>query len=375
MLLPGLSATAGPRPPRELTFVIDTSGSMAGTAIAQARAALLLALERLAPGDRFNVIELNSRSRALFAVPLPVDPATIGRARSFVQGLRADGGTEMREALALAFAAPPAPGVVRQVVFLTDGAVGNEDELLRLIRDRLGERRLFTVGIGGAPNSHFMAKAAQFGRGSSTSIGDLAEVQTKMSALFRKLESPVLTDIAISWPAGSEAWPAQVPDLYAGEPIVATAALPALAGEIVVTGTHAGAAWQARLPLAGHGDAQGVGALWARARIDALMDRQREGAEPDAIRAEVVRVALAHHLVSRYTSLVAVDVTPSAPAGMPARRSAVAGNLPEGQVHEAIFGGLPQTATPASLGTLLGIAALLLAAALARATRRAGVGC
>jgi Ca-activated chloride channel family protein len=362
MLMPSLPDAGVPRVAREVTFVVDTSGSMNGSPIVQAKAALALALDRLRPGDRFNVVEFNSRARALFAVPMPVDPATLGRARSFVNSLRADGGTEMREALALALAPrESAPGLVRQVVFLTDGAVGNEDELFRLIRERLGERRLFTVGIGSAPNGHFMRKAAQFGRGTHTTIGDVGEVQVRMGELFRRLESPVLTDVAIDWPAGSEAWPAQVPDLHAGEPIVATASLPALDGEIVVRGRFAGRPWSARLPLSAAGGHDGVHALWARGKIEALADAQVGGANPDDVRAEIVRVALAHHLVSRHTSLVAVDATPSMPAGTDVLRTAIPGNLPHGQEYEANFGGLPQTATPAMQHIAIALAALSVA--------------
>ena len=360
MLVPSLPDAGAPRTAREVTFVIDTSGSMQGSSIVQAKAALALALERLQPGDRFNVIEFNARARALFAVPMPVDPATLGRARSFVHSLRADGGTEMREALALALAPrEAASGLLRQVVFLTDGAVGNEDELFRLIRERLGERRLFTVGIGAAPNGHFMRKAAQFGRGTHTTISDVGDVQARMGELFRKLESPVLTDIAIDWPAGSEAWPDQVPDLHAGEPIVATASLPALDGEIVVRGRYAGRPWSARLPLSAAGGHDGVHALWARGRIEALTDAQVAGANADDVRAEIVKVALAHHLVSRHTSLVAVDVTPTMPAGTDVLRTAVPGNLPHGHEYEAIFGGLPQTATTSAWHLVMAFAALL----------------
>jgi Ca-activated chloride channel family protein len=362
MLMPALPDVGMPRTAREVTFVIDTSGSMNGSSIVQAKAALALALDRLQPGDRFNVIEFNSRARALFAVPMPVDPATLGRARSFVNSLRADGGTEMREALALALAPrEAASGLLRQVVFLTDGAVGNEDELFRLIRERLGDRRLFTVGIGAAPNGHFMRKAAQFGRGTHTTIGDVNEVQARMGELFRKLESPVLTEVTIDWPAGSEAGPGQVPDLHAGEPIVATASLPALDGEIVVRGRFAGRPWSARLPLSTTGGHDGVHALWARGKIEALADAQAAGANPDDVRAEIVKVALAHHLVSRHTSLVAVDVTPTMPAGVEAVRTAIPVKLPHGPEYEAIFGGLPQTATPSALHLAIAVAALVAA--------------
>jgi Ca-activated chloride channel family protein len=372
MLMPSLPDPAAPRPAREVTYVVDTSGSMAGSSIVQAKAALLLALDRLQPGDRFNVIEFNSRARALFASPVPVDPATLGRARSFVSALRADGGTEMREALALALApGATAPDLVRQVVFLTDGAVGNEEELFALIRERLGGRRLFTIGIGSAPNGHFMRKAAQFGRGTHTSIRDVNEVQARMGELFRKLERPVLTDVAIDWPAGAEAWPRALPDLHAGEPIVAAASLPSLDGEVVVRGRFAGAPWSTRLPLSVTGGHEGVHALWARAKIEALADAQAAGASPDEIRAEIVKVALAHHLVSKHTSLVAIDATPTMPPGVDAVRTAVPGNLPHGQEYEAIFGDLPQTATPAGRHLALACAALLAALMLIALRRRA----
>ena len=370
MLMPNVPDASAPRTPREVTYIIDTSGSMQGTSMLQAKAALMYALDRLAPGDRFNVIEFNSHARPLFDAPMPVDVATIGRARTFVSGLKANGGTEMREALALALRPPRVEGFVRQVIFLTDGAVGNESELFALIRERLDDRRLFTVGIGSAPNSHFMAKAAAFGRGTFTFIGDTNEVQEKMAALIRKLESPVLTDIVVGWASGAEAWPKQVPDLYAGEPVVVTAVLPWSDGELVVSGRHAGQAWRTMLPLSGNGSATGVGVLWARAKIEALSDAQVAGADADDIRAEIVRVALAHHIVSRHTSLVAVDVTPTMPSGTNMKTTAVPGNLPHGQSFEAIFGGLPQTATTSKRDLLTSLAALLVAVILFAWSRR-----
>jgi hypothetical protein len=260
-------------------------------------------------------------------------------------------------------------------VFLTDGAVGNEDALFALIRARLGDRRLYTIGIGPAPNAWFMQKAAQEGRGTYTYIGDVRETAAKMTALFRKLESPVLTDLAVEWPTAAEAWPARLPDLFAGEPLSMTVALPAAArsGEVVVRGRLDGAPWSARLPLAGAVPQAGVGALWGRAKIDSLMDAMRHGAPEDATRAEVVRVALAHRLVSRYTSLVAVDVTPSAPPGSTAVASRVALPLPEGLSHESILG-VPQTATPMPALLAGGTAALLASLVLLWLLRRGARG-
>jgi Ca-activated chloride channel homolog len=138
---------------------------------------------------------------------------------------------------------------------------------------------------------------------------------------------------------------------------------------VVVRGLLDGAPWSARLPLAGAVPQAGVGALWGRAKIDALLDAMRHGAPEDATRAEVVRVALEHRLVSRYTSLVAVDVTPTAPAGTVPLAGRVALPLPEGLVHDAILG-VPQTATPMPALLAGGAAAVLAALGLFGILRR-----
>jgi Ca-activated chloride channel family protein len=369
---PAASATAA-RMPREVTYIVDTSGSMEGVSIIQAREALLMALDRLQAGDSFNVIEFNSISAALFPAPVPLDAQTLRSAKNFVAGLRARGGTEMLPALKAALAGARESTMMRQVVFLTDGAVGNEDEILRLVGEQVSDRRLFTVGIGPAPNTFFMTRAAQFGRGTFTYIGDVREVKEKMTALFRKLENPALTDIAVDWPAGADVWPRVVPDLYAGEPVVVSAQFNADAGSgnIAVSGRQGGASWGMVLPAGTSAGAPGVGVLWARAKIDALMDAGRRGAPEPEIRTAVIDVALTHHLVSKFTSLVAVDVTPTRPAGVAASTAAIPGNIPEGLTG---FDQLPRTATPAPLLLAMGAVALLLAAMLAWRMRGAGVG-
>jgi len=359
-LPPSAPAADGPRSPREITYIIDTSGSMEGVSMTQAREGLSMALERLQPGDRFNVIEFNSVSTPLFRAPMPVDPATLQQARQFVSRLLARGGTEMLPALKLALDVDTPATMLRQVVFLTDGSVGNEDEILKLIHDRIGDRRLFTVGIGPAPNTFFMTRAAQFGRGTFTYIGDVREVKAKMTALFRKLEQPALTDITVDWPAGADVWPKVIPDLYAGEPVVVTAQynVNAVSGNVALAGRRGGTMWGTMLPVTDQVPHAGVGVLWARAKISALMDAGRQGAPEADIRAAVLDVALTHHLVSKYTSLVAVDVTPTRPVGVNGVTSAIPGNVPEGLTG---FDRLPRTATSMELQLLLG--ALLLAAA------------
>ncbi len=227
MVMPPSPAQAVASLPREAIFIIDTSGSMQGQSMNQAKEALQLALNRLKPGDRFNVIQFNSVTDKLFPDAVPAEAQNLARAREYVSRLYATGGTEMLPALRAALNGKANPGLVRQVLFLTDGAVGNEQQLFEFIKTNLGDSRLFTVGIGSAPNSHFMSKAAEFGRGTFTYIGNISEVKEKMTALFAKVESPVLANLAIRWPAGQqvEMWPKRVPDLYAGEPLIVSARL------------------------------------------------------------------------------------------------------------------------------------------------------
>jgi Ca-activated chloride channel family protein len=355
------------RLPRETILIVDTSGSMQGAPLKQAKLALEYALGTLRPGDRFNILEFNSYTIALFANAMPVTADTLDDARHWIGELRARGGTEMAPALERALDGVDTPGYLRQVVFMTDGAVGNEDALFALIARKLGGSRLFTVGIGSAPNTHFMAKAAQFGRGSFTHIGDPREVQQKMVELFAKIETPVLRDVSIRWPDGTpvETFPARVPDLYLGEPVLVAAAVRAPASTVIVSGMRGNQPWSVALTPAAKSDAAGVGALWAREKIAALMDEIVRGGDAGQLRAHVVKVALEHHLVSAYTSLVAVDVTPTNMSA-DARTAIVTTALPQGW---QAGGTLPQTATGATLQWMSGLVALLLGTLLAAAAR------
>ena len=160
--------------PRELILVIDTSGSMQGDSIRQARAALDLALSSLRPIDRFNVIQFNSNTDSLFDQAVPATPGDVALAREWVGKLVANGGTEMLMALRTALRGSPPPGYVRQVVFATDGAVNDAAGLYQTIDQDLGQSRLFPIGIGSAPNAQFIARAATSGRGSSIVIRNSA---------------------------------------------------------------------------------------------------------------------------------------------------------------------------------------------------------
>ncbi|MEQ9639545.1 MAG: marine proteobacterial sortase target protein [Alphaproteobacteria bacterium] len=394
--------------PREVVFVIDTSGSMSGGSMDQAKAALQVAMTDLGPDDRFNLISFNNEPTALFADARPVNQRTLDLAARFIAGLDAEGGTEMAKALLLALPRGQATDRLRQVVFITDGAVGNETELFELVETRRQASRVFTVGIGSAPNSHFMRGAASAGRGTFTHIGELAEVEAEMRRLLHKLKHPVLTDLAVTvdGEAPAEAFPWPLPDLYAGEPVALALRLPDGVSRIEVSGRHGDTPWRQEIALADAEAGQGLARLWARERIAALEAARLTGMPGESVDQAVLKTALDYGLVSRLTSLVAIDVTPARPDGTDVHSRNVPLDLPAGWNWDKVFGepmappqrkamratyrvqlaatkaalvdaepkpaaaptapgqqaiALPRTATPAQLHQLAALAALLLA--------------
>ena len=357
--------------PRELLLVLDQSGSMQGASMQQAQAAIDAALTALRPGDRFNLLRFNHQSEALFTESVDVAPAQVALARHWIAGLSAHGGTEMADALQRALTLPPANGYLRQVVLITDAAVGDEQRLLALIERQRGEARLFTVGIGSAPNDYFIRKAAELGRGSFEMIRDIQTVQPRMQALLSRIDRPLMQDLSVSWPGSVEAYPRDLPDLYAGEPLQLLAALPGVYDQssapaaIGVKGLGNGLQWNDQLTLQARSYPMpmGIGRLWARAKLEALQDEARRGGDSQSIREQSLALALAHGIVSRYTSLVAVERRPIRPSEQALAATTIANADPAGGLAMA------QGATPAR--SLLGMALSLglIGAALLRASR------
>ena len=344
--------------PREVIFVIDTSGSMGGSSLKQAKAALSLALTRLTPQDSFNLIQFNSNTHSLYPTARLASGSRIHEAQRYLKGLKASGGTEMQTALAQALAQGPNEEPshrLRQIIFMTDGLVGNEEALFATVQRDLEDRRLFTVGIGSAPNGYFMRKAAQFGKGTFTFIGTTKDIQNKMDRLFLKLEHPALTDITIQSEDSTikNLLPNPLPDLYLGEPLTVALRTSSLPSSITISGKQANTRWETTQSLADAKPRSGITVNWARQKISQLMDLTTQQQDHAEIRQSIVDLALEHHLVSRYTSLVAVDVTPVRPDLHQLHTHAFKTNLPHGMQHESIFG-WPQTATPATLYLILG---------------------
>ncbi len=359
---------------RDVTYIIDTSGSMYGESLRQAKAALQLAISRLRTFDKFNIIEFDSNTNQLFSDSRLATSKNAFIAKNFVNRLTADGGTEMKPALLAAFNSKSDNEYIRQIIFLTDGSVANEAELFHVIKTNLGNSRLFTIAIGSSPNSHFMTKAANFGRGTYTYIGKVAEVREKMSALFSKLEKPVMQKLNVKWPNDSvaEIWPKRLPDLYAGEPLMFTARLNKHKNVIkdntlLITGQRNQQTWQVELPLNNSQENSGVAVLWARNKIASIMDAIRDFRDNSTLnivndlKQKIINIALAHHLVSKYTSLVAVDTTPSRPIFEGLKVASVTNSVSRGSVTKKVLqGSYAQTATSGQLHLIIGLMLLLL---------------
>lgn len=332
--------------PRDIVFIIDTSGSMGGTSITQAKAALSSAIDKLTTTDRFNIIEFNSNYNTLFNDWSPANSESTSYAKHWINQLQANGGTEMLPALSAALNHSTNNERLQQVVFITDGAVGNESALFSHIHKHLGDFRLFTVGIGSAPNSHFMTQAAEFGRGSFTFIGDIQEVAGGMTELFQQLNSVSHTQISINWGAQSEQYPERISDLYYGQPILVTAKLNQLQ-QVNITG-HSTTAWSQTIDINTKANESGISALWARQKIKSLeMQGVKGNLDEEALKNSILEVALKHQLMSRFTSFIAIEETPSKPVEVATKTTAIPNAVAKGQNLQTMH--YPKTATWAGL--------------------------
>jgi Ca-activated chloride channel family protein len=336
MLVPPIPGSeAGLGLPTETLFIIDVSGSMAGPSIQQAREAVLASLDRLRPEDRFNILKFNDENEPFREQFQQAEPTALAEARRWVHGLHANGGTMIHPALlrGLRMMGDSRSAHAQRIVFLTDGAVGNEQEVLRSIASSLGETRLHTIGIGQAPNAYLMRKMALLGRGMCEFVSDSREAGDRVEAFFARLDRPVMTDI--DWTAEGlrieEAHPRRLADLHAGQPLFLSARLEGdgSTGTLSLRGyTRAGPIGMETSIDESTLLGSGIALRWARAKVGSLMDSLHEGADPRGVRAEVVEVGLAFNLVTAYTSLVAVDDRPSA-LGVP-QEMRIASALPRG---------------------------------------------
>jgi len=336
---PPATAAAADIAPREMVFVVDTSSSMAGEPLAKAKDVVRRALGALAPDDTFQIIRFDDRAGALGPLPIANRPRNVDLALAWLDGLEAGGGTDMTTGITAALDFPHDPARLRIVAFLTDGYIGDEDDVLALVGKRLGASRLFSFGVGSAVNRYLLEEMARIGRGAVHVVRPGEDTRAATAKFHDRIARPLLTDVRIDW-AGLDVVdqvPAAIPDLFMGQPLVVSARY-GRPGSATVT-VHANKAGQPvtfPLPvsLPERDDTRPeIGSVWARARIAelsrALLRAGGDQAEGDRLRELITTIALHHKLMSAYTSFVAVDTT-RVTAGGPAKSVAVPVEVPQG---------------------------------------------
>lgn len=302
--------------PRELVFVLDTSGSMSGAPIQASKRFMDRALRTMRPGDTFRVLQFSDSARTLSEEALPYTPENLSWALRYVGGLEVGGGTQMEAGLRAALEPPVGEGRVRLVVFLTDGYIGNDAEILTLVEALRGEARLFSFGIGSSVNRWLLEEMARVGRGVARVVTDEERADAEADRLAARLAAPYLTDVRIDWGAApvTASSPGQLPDLFLGEPLRVLARYSGSGRfPVVVRGRLHGEPVELVVELALPEDSDGGRALplvWARAQVEDRMARYLSpgaGAEERvALEEEITGLGLEHRLVTQWTSFVAV---------------------------------------------------------------------
>ncbi|NMC72363.1 MAG: VWA domain-containing protein, partial [Myxococcales bacterium] len=316
--------------PREITFILDISGSMIGTPLAIETDLVSRSLDTLRPDDRFNIVYFSSGNAQLFDAPQPRTEENVRTARAFLRNLTGGGGTEMIAGLERALAAEHDPGRLQMYVLLTDGYVAEDREILELVRTRRGAARFFAFGIGSSVNRALIDGVGEHGGGFSQVVlpreGEEGRRRT-VETLFDRIDSPVLVDVAIDWNGlpVEDPYPAKLPDLFAGQTIDLVARYTRPARGTIYVEARCGVERfrvpiEVELPEWEEANAA-LAPIWARWRIEDRM-AEWQGATPSRRRGleeEIVRLATEFRLVSRFTSFVAVDESRVVGDGTPLR--------------------------------------------------------
>jgi Ca-activated chloride channel homolog len=335
--------------PRELLFVFDRSGSMGGESIVQARNALRACLRALNPADTFNIFPFDNVVEQLAPAPLPFTQQSVDAADHFIATIDARGGTEIAGALGAALAQPRDPARLRVIVFLTDGAVGNEDQVLRSLAGQLNEARVYAFGVGSAVNRFLLDRLAAIGRGSAEYILHGEPIEPAVQRFQRRAALPLLRDISVDWGGASVSagLPDPLPDLYAGQPLVLLARYSGSHDQhtrVTIRGRTSQGSYSEQIALelpAATPDRSGAWAalpqLWARARLQVLEDEARLNRQrSESLNAEAAALAIEYGLLSAHTAFVAVEEAPADATGRRAeQRIIVPVHLPAGTRREA----------------------------------------
>jgi Ca-activated chloride channel family protein len=357
--------------PRELIFVLDTSGSMYGFPMETAKKTMTRAINNMRPQDTFNLISFSGDEHILFPQPVVASAANIAQATQFIAGQHGSGGTEMMKAIRAALGDDAGNGTIlpvehkcggdcdtasdvragakplRVVVFMTDGYVGNDMEIIGAIQKH-PEARVFSFGIGSSVNRFLMDGMARAGRGEVEYVTRQEDAEPAADKLYERIHTPVLTDISIDWGGlpVHDVMPAKVLDLFTAKPLVITGRYSGEAkGVLKLRGLRAGRPFERTIKVNLPGDEssnRSLEQLWARSKIDELMsqdwDGLQQGNPKKEVRDQITQLGLAYKLMTQYTSFVAVEEQTVVDGGAP-HTIYVPVEIPQGVTPETAVGG------------------------------------
>ncbi len=331
--------------PKELVFVLDTSGSMSGFPIEKAKETMKLALDNLYPSDTFNLITFSGDEHILFSEPVPATKENLAKAQAFLESRQGGGGTEMMKAIKASMDPSDAQNHVRIVVFMTDGYVGNDMEIIGEVQ-RHPNARVFSFGIGNSVNRFLLDGMARYGRGEVEYVGLNDDGSAAARRMHERVRNPLLTDISIEWNGMpvSDVYPKTIPDLFSAKPVILTGRYTGGGkGTIRLKGKMSGRDFVREIPVdfAAQPQHDVLATLWARTRIDDLMSQDFNGAQrgtmKDDVKQSIVKLGLDYRLMTQFTSFVAVEEMIVTDGGQP-RRIDVPIEIPEGVNRTAVFG-------------------------------------
>ena len=356
ILQPPDRVTAEDVTPKELVFVLDTSGSMSGFPIEKAKETMALALGNLYPQDTFNLITFAGDTHVLFEEPVQATSENLAKAKQFLESRAGGGGTEMMEAIRAALEPSDAQGHVRVVCFMTDGYVGNDMEIISEVQ-RHPNARVFSFGVGESVNRFLLDKMAEQGRGEVEYVALNDDGSAAARRFHERVRNPLLTDISIDWGGlqVTDVYPRRIPDLFGSTPVIVTGRYTAGGrGPIRLRGTMSGRPFEQEITVElpeSKADNDVLATLWARRRVDDLMSGDYAGAQsgsmrPD-LREEITGLGVEYRLLTQFTSFVAVEETTVTDGGKP-RRIEVPVETPEGMTTDSDVN--PNTIGPSAAG-------------------------
>lgn len=343
-LIPALDYQPREIIPKDVVFLMDTSGSQSGAPIAQSQALMREFIQGLNPNDTFTIIDFSNTARQLSASPLTNTPQNRQKALSYINQLNAEGGTELMNGINAVMNFPPPPeGRLRSIVLLTDGYIGNDQEIIAAAQKNLQRgNRLYSFGVGSSTNRFLLDRLAEVGRGTVQVVRQDENIDPVVKKFFSQINNPVLSNIEVTWSGAGEApeiYPLAPPDLFASQPLVLFGRkADGQPGTLSIRGVSAGGKrYEQVFSVNFRGDSAAIAQLWGRAKIKDLMTRMYGGETKSGVDA-VTQTALDYRLLSEYTAFVAVSEEVRVNPDGERVRVEVPVELPDGVSYEGVFG-------------------------------------